>query len=127
MKYRTHEDGPETEIRIVPGAVLVSMHFDLPGCYTRLHSHAYGHWMHVDEGAIRLQLGQEESFRKKGERFFVPAHVQHGLWAAASNTRVTCSHEDESITADDAASVKDEGVRLEWLWRLTDKVEHAHS
>jgi hypothetical protein len=45
MQYRTHEDGPLTEISIEPGAVVVTMTFDRPGDYTQLHSHAFDHEM----------------------------------------------------------------------------------
>jgi len=108
MQYRTHEDGPLTDISIEPGAVVVTMTFDRPGDYTQLHSHAFDHEM--------------QTVLNEGGSYLVEAHKQHGIWPLASGTVLRCVHHHEDIHPD---MKPEDGVPIEWLHRLTDKVEHA--
>lgn len=120
MKYRTHENGPLTTIHVEPGAVIVTMQFDLPGCHTRLHSHTFDHWMECVRGAARVEIDGIESFVREGGRYLVEAHKQHGVWPLSIDTVLRCVHEHADIHPD---KMDGTGIPLEWLDRLTDKVE----
>lgn len=119
MQYRTHEDGPLTTIGILPGAVVVTMRFDLPGCHTRLHSHAFDHTMHCDAGRARIEIDGVASIIGPGDSYMVAAHKQHKVDPLALDTVLRCVHEHADIHPDHAG----DGIPLEWLERLTDKVQ----
>lgn len=118
MQYRTHDDGPLTTITVEPGAVCVTMDFDTPGAFTRLHSHAFDHWLHCISGAARIEIDGVQTIVKPGDRYLVQAHAQHGVWPLQSGTVLRCVHEHADIHPDRAL----EGIPLEWLTRLTDEV-----
>ena len=118
MQYRTHDDGPLTSIWIEPGRVVVEMLFDQPGCHTRLHSHTFDHWMECVSGRARVEIDGVETIVGPGDRYLVKAHKRHGVWPLASDTVLRCVHEHADVHPDRAG----EGIPLEWLDRLTDKV-----
>ena len=118
MHYRTHDDGPLTTIRIEPGAVVVEMEFDLPICHTRLHSHAFDHWMECVRGSAQIMIDGQAFVVRTGDQYLVEAHKQHGVWPLEPDTLLRCRHEHADIHPDKAG----EGIPLEWLERLTDKV-----
>lgn len=116
VQYRTHEDGPLTEISIEPGAVVVTMTFDRPGDYTQLHSHAFDHEMQCVKGAARIVIDDVQTVLNEGGSYMVEAHKSHGCWPLASNTVLRCVHAHEDIHPDKAG----DGIPREWLARLTD-------
>lgn len=118
MQYRTHDDGPLTTIKIEPGAVVVEMAFDMPGCFTRMHAHAFDHWMECVRGSARIVIDGVQSIVRAGDRYLVEAHKQHGCWPLESDTLLRCRHEHADIHPDGARK----GIPLEWLARLTDEV-----
>lgn len=118
MQYRTHEDGPLTSIRIEPGAVVVTMEFDRPLSYTRLHSHAFDHWMTCTKGSASIVIDGKYATVTEGDRYMVEAHKQHGVWPETVGTTLECRHEHADIHPDRAG----DGIPLEWLHRLTDEV-----
>ena len=122
MQYRTHEDGPLTTISIEPGAVCIRMDFDHPGAFTRLHSHAFDHWMEVVSGSARIVIDGVETIVRQGDRYLVEAHKQHGVWPLESGTVLRCVHEHADIHPD---KLTGEGIPLEWLRRLTDHHEEV--
>lgn len=115
MEYRSHPDAPLTSIRIEPGAVVVSMLFDLPGCHTRLHSHTFPHMLHCDAGRARVAIDDEVAILGPGDSYLVEAHKRHGVWPLASGTVLRCVHEHDDIHPDKARN----GIPVEWLDRLT--------
>jgi quercetin dioxygenase-like cupin family protein len=119
MQYRTHEDGPLTEISIEPGAVVVTMTFDRPGDYTQLHSHAFDHEMQCIKGAARIVIDDVQTVLNEGGSYMVEAHKRHGVWPLASGTVLRCVHAHEDIHPD---MKPEDGVPIEWLHRLTDEV-----
>lgn len=119
MQYRTHDDGPLTTIRIEPGAVVVTMEFDQPCSYTRLHSHAFDHWMECVSGSARIVIDGESQTVRPADRYMVEAHKQHGVWPLEVGTVLRCVHEHDDIHPDKAPA---DGIPVEWLHRLTDKV-----
>lgn len=122
--YRPHEGGPLTTISIEPGAVVVTMAFDLPGCHTRLHSHTFDHVMHCDAGRARIEIDGVQSIVGPGDSYTVEAHKRHGVQPLSLDTVLRCVHEHADIHPDNAL----DGVPLEWLHRLTDKeTDHAHA
>lgn len=118
MQYRTHEDGPLTTIRIEPGAVVVEMEFDLPGSFTQMHAHTFDHWMECVRGSARILIDGVQTIVRKGDRYLVEAHKQHGCWPLEADTLLRCVHEHADIHPDGAS----DGIPLEWLTRLTEKV-----
>ncbi|MBX3610401.1 MAG: hypothetical protein KF871_10955 [Hydrogenophaga sp.] len=120
MQYRTHEDGPLTEIRIEPGAVVVDMQFDLPGCFTRMHDHAFDHWMECVRGMARIVIDDVETIVRPGDRYLVAAQKRHGCWPLQSDTLLRCRHEHADIHPDKMDGGT--GIPLEWLERLTNRV-----
>lgn len=124
MQYRTHDDGPLTSIHIEPGCVIVTMDFDTPGAFTRLHSHTFDHWMDCVSGSARVVIDDFETIVRVGDRYLVEAHKQHGVWPLESGTVLRCVHEHADIHPDKKPS---DGIPMEWLHRLTDKVEDAVS
>lgn len=118
MQYRTHDDGPLTTISVEPGAVRISLLFDVPGCHTRLHSHAFDHTMIVKRGPVRIQIDGVGSIRQTGETYMVEAHKQHSVFPLAIDAEVDCLHEHADIHPDRAG----DGIPMEWLHRLTDEV-----
>lgn len=123
MQYRTHDDGPLTTIGVIPGAVVITMDFDRPGCFTRLHSHTFDHWMECVKGMARIEIDGVETIVRAGDKYMVAAHKQHGVWPLASGTVLKCVHESAEVHPDKAG----DGIPLEWLHRLTEKEEHARS
>ena len=119
MQYRTHDDGPLTTITIKPGAVVIDLEFDLPGCFNRLHSHTFPHWMRCISGSARIVIDDIETIVRKGDRYLVEAGKQHGVWPLESGTHLQCEHNHPDIHPD---KMDGEGIPLEWLDRLTDKV-----
>jgi quercetin dioxygenase-like cupin family protein len=115
MQYRTHEDGPLTTIRIEPGAVVVEMLFDLPGCHTRLHAHTFDHTMHCVSGRARIEIDGDVSIVGPGDSYLVEAHKQHAVWPLALDTVLRCVHEHADIHPNKAG----DGIPAEWLQRLT--------
>jgi len=120
MQYRTHEDGPLTDISIEPGAVIVTMTFDRPGDHTKLHSHAFDHEMQCVRGAARILIDDVQKILREGENYMVEAHKQHGVWPLASGTVLRCVHHHDDIHPD---MKPEDGIPIEWLRRLTDPVE----
>lgn len=116
--YRPHENGPLTTIRVIPGAVEISMLYDLPGCHTRLHSHAFEHTMHCDSGMARIEIDGVASIVRAGDSYVVEAHKQHSVHPLELDTVLRCVHEHADI---DPAKLDGQGIPLEWLDRLTDK------
>jgi quercetin dioxygenase-like cupin family protein len=123
MKYRTHADGPLTTIKVQPGAIVVTMEFDLPGSFTRMHAHTFDHWMTCLQGSARIKIDAEERIIKAGDRYLVEAHKRHGCWPLESGTVLQCMHEHADIHPDKLDS---NGIPLEWLHRLTER-EDAHA
>lgn len=121
MQYRTHDDGPLTTISIEPGAVIVTMEFDQPCSYTRLHSHAFDHWMECVSGSARIVIDGESQTVRPADRYMVEAHKQHGVWPLEVGTVLRCVHEHADIHPDKKPA---DGIPLEWLERLT---EHEHA
>ncbi|SNT29231.1 hypothetical protein SAMN06265795_12260 [Noviherbaspirillum humi] len=117
MKYRTHDDGPLTSISVVPGAVVIEMDFDVPGCHTRLHAHTFDHWMECVRGSARVEIDGIESIVGPGDRYLVEAHKKHAVHPLALDTLLRCVHEHADIHPD---KTDGEGIPLEWLQRLTD-------
>jgi quercetin dioxygenase-like cupin family protein len=117
MEYRAQSDGPLTRIHVAPGAVVVTMTFDQPGCHTRLHAHAFDHTMHCDAGRARVEIDGVGSIVGPGDSYLVEAHKQHGVWPLALDTVLRCVHEHADIHPDQAG----DGIPIEWLERLTDK------
>lgn len=117
MQYRAHEGGPLTSIAIEPGAVIVTMHFDEPACHTRLHSHAFDHWMECVAGSARIEIEGVVTIVRPGDRYLVAAHQRHGVWPLELDTILRCVHEH----ADIQPGLHD-GIPIEWLDRLTDRV-----
>lgn len=124
MRYRTHDNGPLTTIRIVPGAVVVEMDFDNPGCFTRMHSHTFDHWMECVRGRARIVIDGVQTIVGPGDRYLVEAGKQHGCWSLASDTLLRCVHEHADIHPDKCPS---DGIPLEWLRRLTHLQEMPHA
>lgn len=120
MQYRTHDDGPLTTITIRPGAVVVDMEFDSPGCFTRMHSHTFDHWMECIKGSARIVIDGVQTILRAGDRYMVEAHKNHDCRPLESSTLLRCVHEHANIHPEKAG----QGIPLEWLDRLTDK-EHA--
>lgn len=121
MEYRTHEHSPLTSIRIAPGAVIVSMKFDMPGCYVKLHSHSFDHWMHVIRGTVLISIDGAVSIKHAGEKYFVAAHKQHDVTPLSIDAEVECVHEHDDIHPDKTDG--GDGIPIEWLRRLTDTVD----
>lgn len=117
--YRTHEDGPITTVAIEPGAVTVTMLFDQPGCYTRLHSHTFDHTMIVVRGTVRIEIDGVVSIKSAGDTYLVEAHKQHSVVPLTLDAEVKCVHEHADIHPDGAR----DAIPLEWLTRLTDKAK----
>jgi mannose-6-phosphate isomerase-like protein (cupin superfamily) len=120
MQYRSHEDGPLTTISIEPGAVVITMLYDLPACYTRLHAHTFDHWMECVQGAARIAIDGQASIVRAGDRYLVEAHKQHSVHPLSLDTMLRCVHEHADIHP---AKTDGRGIPLEWLDRLTDKVD----
>jgi quercetin dioxygenase-like cupin family protein len=118
MKYRTHEDGPLTEIHIEPGAVVVTMTFDVPGCHTRLHSHTFDHWMECLSGRARIEIDGDVRIVNPGDRYLVEAHKHHSVNPLGLDTVLRCVHEHADIHP---SKMDGQGIPLEWLYRLTDE------
>ena len=116
--YRTHDTGPLTSIYIEPGAVIVTMEFDLPGAFTQMHAHTFDHWMECIRGSARIEIDGSETMVRPGDRYLVEAHKNHGCWPLESGTLLRCVHEHADIHPDKAES----GIPLEWMHRLTDEV-----
>ena len=116
MHYRTHENGPLTTISIEPGAVIVTMAYDLPGCHTKLHSHTFDHLMECVKGAARIFIEDSETIVREGDKYVVEAHKQHAVYALTADTVLRCVHEHADIHPDQT-----DGIPMEWLDRLTDK------
>lgn len=121
MQYRTHDDGPLTTIRIEPGAVVVTMEFDTPCSFTRLHAHTFDHWMTCIKGRARIVIDDALSTINAGDRYMVEAHKKHGVWPLETGTVLRCVHEHADIHPDKKPA---DGIPLEWLERLT---EHEHA
>lgn len=112
-----------TTITIEPGMVVVTMDFDRPGDFTRLHSHAFDHWLHVMAGAARVLIDGVESIVRAGDRYLVEAGKRHGVWPLESGTVIRCEHEHADIHPD---KLDGQGIPIEWLDRLTHREsEHA--
>jgi quercetin dioxygenase-like cupin family protein len=120
MQYRTHDGGPLTTIRVEKGRIVVTMDFDLPGSFTRLHSHPFDHWMECVSGLARIAIDDAETIVRPGDRYLVEAHKRHGVWPLMSGTVLRCVHEHADI--DPAHPDAAHGIPLEWLDRLTDHV-----
>ena len=118
MQYRTHEDGPLTTISIEPGSVCIRMDFDTPGAHTRLHSHAFDHWMECVSGSARIVIDGVQTIVRSGDRYLVEAHKQHGVWPLESGTVLRCVHEHADIHPNKKPA---DGIPMEWLHRLTDE------
>ena len=119
MEYRPHEGGPLVKVTIEPGMVIVTMTFDTPGAFTRLHKHTFPHWLHMISGSARVKLGDVETIVRAGDRYLVEAGVHHGVWPLESGTVARCEHEHADIHPDKAG----DGIPLEWLSRLTEHPE----
>ena len=119
MQYRTYADGPLTTITVEPGRVCIRMDFDRFGDHTRLHSHAFDHWMECISGSARIVIDGEQTIVRKGDRYLVEAHKQHGVWPLESGTVLRCIHEHADIHPD---NINGDGIPIEWLRRLTDEV-----
>jgi quercetin dioxygenase-like cupin family protein len=117
MQYRTHADGPLTTISVEPGAVRISMLFDVPGAHARLHSHTFPHTLTVKRGPVRIEIDGVVSIKQTGETYLVEAHKQHSVYPLTVDAEVDCVHEHADIHPDRAG----EGIPLEWLRRLTDE------
>lgn len=117
MQYRTHENGPLTNIDIEHGAIVVTMTFDRPGDYTQLHSHAFDHEMQCVSGAARIVIDDVQTILNEGGSYMVEAHKQHGVWPLASNTVLRCVHKHDDIRPDMKPG---DGIPIEWVARLTD-------
>jgi quercetin dioxygenase-like cupin family protein len=122
MQYRTHDDGALTTIRVVPGAVIVSLKFDVPGAYTKLHSHAFPHTMRCIKGPVLISIGGTDIVLNTGENYVVDAHKEHSVRPLTSEAEVECVHEHADI---DPQKMDAGAIPIEWLDRLTDKVSHA--
>ena len=116
MRYRLTEDGPEHDIRIVPGAVIVDLIFDRPGQPIKLHRHTFDHVMTCKRGAARIVLDGMQRILKPGESTTVELGVSHSLFSLSSDTVVECRHEHADIHPD---KMDGAGIPLEWLDRLT--------
>lgn len=117
MQYRTHPDGPLTTITVALGCICVRLDYDLPGTFTRLHSHAFEHSMLCVAGSARVELDGQATIVRAGERYQVAAHRQHGVWPLERATVLLCEHLHADI---DPAKQDGDGIPLEWLRRLTD-------
>ena len=117
MQYRTHQDGPLTDITVEPGRVVVTMTFDRPGDHTRLHSHAFPHWMTCQAGSARIVLDAAAAILRPGSRYLVEAHERHAVYPLESGTVLRCEHVHADIHPD---KTDGQGIPLEWLDRLTD-------
>lgn len=125
MQYRTHEEGPLTTISIISGAIIVTMDYDVPGCFTKFHSHTFDHWLYCDQGSARIVIDEIEMIISAGDSYFVRAHKRHSVWPLEAYTSLRCVHEHADIHPD---KINGEGIPLEWLDRLTDREEcHARS
>lgn len=120
MEYRTHDDGPLTTITIEPGAIVVTMTFDLPGAYTKLHSHTFDHWMECVKGSALMIIDEIRTVIRVSDSYLIAAHKNHEVFPLESGTVLKCVHKHADIHPDKAK----EGIPLEWLDRLTD-LEHA--
>lgn len=120
QSYRTHEDGALTTITIEPGAVVVTMLFDLPATYTKLHSHTFDHWMECIKGSAMIIIDDVRTVIRVGDKYMVEAGKHHEVFPLESDTVLRCVHEHADIHPDNAT----EGIPLEWLHRLTEG-EHA--
>ena len=118
IEYRTHDNSPLTSIHVEKGAVIVTMRFDVPGCYTRLHSHTFDHWMECVKGSARIEIDGVVSIVKAGDRYLVEAHKQHSVHPLALDTVLRCVHEHDDIDPENLGG----GIPIEWISRLTDKV-----
>lgn len=121
MQYRTHADGPLTTITVEPGAVVVTMDFDVPGAFTQMHRHAFDHWMTCISGSARIVIDGVQTIVRPGDRYLVEAHKEHGVWPLESGTVLRCVHENADIHPDKAQA----GIPLEWLERLADLADVA--
>ena len=97
MQYRNHEDGPLTTITIEPGYVVVTMLFDLPGAYTKLHSHTFDHWMECVKGSAMIGIDDVRKVLREGDRYLVAAHKNHEVFPLESHTELRCVHENSNF------------------------------
>ena len=115
MQYRSHDDSPLTTISVKPGAVVIEMLFDKPGCHTRLHSHTFDHWMECVKGSALIEIDEVASVVKAGDRYLVKAHKRHSVQPLALDTELRCVHEHSDIQPG-----SNDAIPREWLHRLTD-------
>lgn len=120
MQYRTHPDGPLTTISVALGCISVRLDYDLPGAFTRLHSHAFAHSMLCVAGSARIELDGQATIVRAGDRYQVAAHRQHGVWPLERDTVLLCEHRHADI---DPAKIEGDGIPIEWLRRLTDRAD----
>lgn len=107
-----------TTISVEHGAVIVCLTFERANQTTALHSHSFDHRMECVQGSALIEIDGVSQIVRKGERYLVEAHKQHGVRALEPDTILRCVHEHEDIRPN-----SEDHIPAEWLERLTDKAE----
>jgi hypothetical protein len=119
---RLHQDGAAVSYRQdEPGWIVVRLSYDLPGAHTRLHAHAFDHWMRCIAGIAWIDIDDAAHILRPGDEYKVEAHRRHRVLPLAAGTVLDCRHEIRRENgAHDPKAFSAEGIPLEWLRRLTD-------
>lgn len=122
MQYRNHDDGPLITITVGDGVIVISMLFDMPESFVRLHEHTFDHDMICRAGSALIEIDGQISVVQVGQTYKVAAGQRHGVRPLQVGTILECRHEHADIHPDGAK----DGIPEEWLLRLTkQEPEHA--
>lgn len=58
--------------------MMVNVHFDKDGIGA-MHNHSHTQVTYIAEGKFEVTIGDETKIIKKGDSFFVPSNVMHGV------------------------------------------------
>lgn len=58
--------------------MMVNVHFDKDGIGV-MHNHSHTQVTYIAEGKFEVTIGDETKIIKKGDSFFVPSNVMHGV------------------------------------------------
>ncbi len=126
---RVHEDGAAVTYRQdEPGWIVVRLRYDLPGSHTRLHAHAFDHWMRCISGAAWIEIDEMPRILGPGDEYLVEAHRRHRVVPLTANTVLDCRHPVRRANGiRDPDAFAPDGIPIEWLKGLTEEWGPAES
>ncbi|MES2748120.1 MAG: cupin domain-containing protein [Bacteroidota bacterium] len=58
--------------------MMINVRFEKGGIGS-LHHHYHAQVTHISEGKFEVTIGKETKILKKGDSFYIPSHVEHGV------------------------------------------------